>query len=66
MIVLFVNVCLCVSLYVSLIWKRREVRILVDAYLRMNYRNGSAKESGGYGYEQRYEYINRHRDIGVH
>jgi hypothetical protein len=29
----------------------------------MNDKNGNAKASGGYGYEQGYDYINRHHDI---
>jgi len=31
----------------------------------MNKKNGNAEGSGGQGYEQGYEYINGHRDIGV-
>jgi len=42
------------------------VRIQVDAHIRMNYKNGSAEGSAGYGNQQGYEYINRHRDIGVY
>ena len=42
------------------------MRIQVDAHLRMNYKNGNAERIGGYGYEQGYEYSNRHCDIGVY
>jgi len=65
MIVILIELCLCLSLYVSLIWKRREVLIQVDAHIRMNYTNGNAEGSGGYGYEQGYTYSHRHHDIGV-
>ena len=55
-------------LYVSLIWKRREVCIQTDAHLCINYKNGNEEGSGGYGYEpeQCYVYIHRQRDIGVY
>jgi len=42
------------------------VRTQVDAHIRMNFKNGNAEGNGGQGYEQGYEFINMHRDIGVY
>ena len=49
-------------------WKRREVLTQVDVHICMNYSNGNqeGRLGGGQAYEQGYEYINRHRDIGVY
>jgi len=60
-IILFFQYCLYVSSYISLC-----IQVILILLPRMNHKNGNAEGSGGLGYEQGYEYIDKHRDIGVY
>jgi len=42
------------------------IQVILILLPRMNHKNGNAEGSGGLGYEQGYEYIDKHRDIGVY
>jgi len=50
----------------SLLVSRTKVVIRTGRWWMYRLQNGNVEGSGGKGYEQSYEYINRHRDIGVY